>query len=204
MQEYIPGEGYGFFALFNRGKPRGVFQHQRIHEFPLTGGPSTMAKSVHDQALEELGLKILKKLDWHGVGMAEFKRDSRDGKFKLIELNPKFWGSLELAIASGVDFPYLTYKMAVDGDIEPVFRYKEGVVFRWLMPGEVLYTLARPDKISAIHGFIRLFLDRSIGYDISLGDIKPNIFQCFETIFRLLDHMKNRSLRYPQGRPKIK
>jgi predicted ATP-grasp superfamily ATP-dependent carboligase len=59
--------------------------------------------------------------------MVEFKKDQRDGRFKLMEINPRFWGSLNLAIQSGVDFPYLFYDMALTGDCDVVLDYKVGV-----------------------------------------------------------------------------
>lgn len=86
--------------------------HKRIRELYTMGGPSTCAISVYDPKLLDYGLKILGALNWHGIAMVEFKKDSKDGTFKLMEINPKFWGSLDLAIASGIDFPYLLYKMA--------------------------------------------------------------------------------------------
>ena len=54
IQEYVPGEGYGFFALYNHGEPRAMFMHKRIREYPVTGGPSTFAESIYDQRLKEL------------------------------------------------------------------------------------------------------------------------------------------------------
>jgi len=200
IQEYIPGDGYGFFALFNRGEPRAVFMHRRIREYPITGGASTIAESIYDPKLEELGLRILKALDWHGVAMVEFKKDYRDGEFKLMEVNPKFWGSLDLSIVSGVDFPYLAAKMAVDGDIESVFKYKTGIKFRWLFADDILHLLADSRSIG---NFITDFFDKRIKYNLWLNDIKPNLFQIAQTFFVIGYRIKSRKLRYPNGRPRI-
>jgi predicted ATP-grasp superfamily ATP-dependent carboligase len=138
VQEYIPGEGYGVCALLNESDPRAVFVHKRIREYPITGGPSTLRVSVLNPQLRNLGLKILKALKWHGVAMVEFKMDSRDNKPKLMEINGRFWGSLALSMWSGVDFPYLLYKMAAEGDVDPVFNYKVGVKCRWIV-GDFLH-----------------------------------------------------------------
>jgi predicted ATP-grasp superfamily ATP-dependent carboligase len=124
IQEFIPGEGYGFFALYNKGNLRAYFQHRRLRESPYTGGPSSLRESVRIPELQIEGLKIPQELKWHGPIMVEFKRDQRDGKFKLMEVNPRFWGSLNLAIQSGVDFPYLVYQITKDGDCNSVFDYK--------------------------------------------------------------------------------
>lgn len=199
LQEYIPGEGYGFFALFNNNNERAIFMHKRIREYPITGGPSTVAESIYDEKLKEIGLKLLKSLNWHGVAMTEFKKDSRDNEFKLMEVNPKFWGSLDLAISSGVDFPYLTVKMATEGDIEPIFKYNTGIRFRWLFPDDLLHLLANPSSINA---FIKDFFDENTKSNIWLNDIKPNLFQCVSSFFTIISHIKNKNLRYPHGKPK--
>jgi len=175
VQEYIPGdEMYGVSMLLNRdAKVRAFFVHKRIRQFPLTGGPSTYRVSVFDRLLVDLGTKLLKAMGWYGVAMVEFKIDPRDGMPKLIEVNPRFWGSLSLGIAAGVDFPYLLYKMAVDGDVQPAFNYRLGVKQRFLLFGDVFHFLASQDKLKLIPEFLR-FYDRDLSYDIwSSGDPLP-------------------------------
>jgi predicted ATP-grasp superfamily ATP-dependent carboligase len=76
--------------------------------------------------------ELLEHLNWHGVCQADFVVDAGSGTSYLIDLNPRLWGSLAQAIASGVDFPHLIYRMAVDGDVEPVVGFRTGVVTRWL------------------------------------------------------------------------
>lgn len=199
IQEYIPGEGYGFFALFNRGKARAIFMHKRIREYPITGGPSTVAESIYDPKLERIGLDLLESLNWHGVAMVEFKKDSRNGEYKLMEINPKFWGSLDLAIASGVDFPYLAMKMALDGDIDAVFSYETGIKFRWLFPDDVLHLFSSPGSLGA---FLGDFLDKNTRSNIWPGDIMPNLYQILSTPHHVMKHWRAGSFRYPHGKPK--
>ena len=172
LQEFVKGEGYGFFALFNHGKPKAIFMHRRIRERPATGGPSTCAESVYIPKLMDYGLKMLKALKWHGVAMVEFRKDSRDGTFKLMEINPKFWGSLDLAIASGVDFPYLLYKMAMDGDVNPVFSYKLGVRFMWPF-SDLLRILEKPQHLKY---FFSDLLNPHVAKNININDLDPNFF----------------------------
>jgi predicted ATP-grasp superfamily ATP-dependent carboligase len=127
----------------NRGRLRAAFAHRRIREKPPSGGVSVLSESVGlDPQLLEHAERILEALKWHGVAMLEFKRDARDGVSKLLEINGRFWGSLQLAVDSGVDFPYLLYRLAVDGDIEPVFTYRLGVRLRWWL-GDLDWLLLR-------------------------------------------------------------
>jgi len=130
IQEYIQGGGYGVSLLFNNGKLKAKFTHKRIREYPITGGPSTCRTSIRFPRMERYAIKLLKHLKWHGVAMVEFKVESITGTPFLLEVNPRFWGSLYQAIESGVDFPYLLYKMAVEGDVDSTFSYKTGVITR--------------------------------------------------------------------------
>jgi predicted ATP-grasp superfamily ATP-dependent carboligase len=132
VQEYIPGEGRGIFVLMNRGRLRAAFAHRRLREKPPSGGVSVLSESVAvDPKLLEDAERVLDALKWHGVAMVEFKRDARDGVSKLLEINGRFWGSLQLAVDAGVDFPTLLYRLAVEGDVEPVLTYDVGVRLRW-------------------------------------------------------------------------
>lgn len=175
IQESIPreGEAFGVSALFNRNSElRAVFVHKRLREYPITGGPSTLRGSVKNERVQELGLKLLKALKWVGVAMVEFKVDPRDGEPKLMEVNPRFWGSLQLAILAGVDFPYLIYRMAREGDIEPVLDYKIGVRCRWMFPGDFLVFFSNLRRFSWTPGFF----NPGTNYDIlSLRDPGPTL-----------------------------
>ncbi|MEF8848445.1 MAG: ATP-grasp domain-containing protein [Candidatus Thermoplasmatota archaeon] len=198
IQEYISGSGHGLYALFNHGEPRAFFMHKRLHEFPPTGGPSVMAQSYFDKDLKNLGLKILKKLDWHGVAMVEFKKDFQDGKFKLIEINPKFWGSLDLSIESGVNFPYLACKMCIERDIEQVFDYQKNVIFRWLLP-DFKYALAT----GRVGEYFINYFNRDMHDDLSIDDFFPNLRQFIKFPISILLKLRNKEdFSYPHGKPK--
>lgn len=112
QQEYLVGRGLGVELLFERGQEVWHFAHQRIHELPLTGGASTYRRSLLPpaQALAD-SRKLLRALEWHGVAMVEFKVDAR-GVAWLMEINPRFWGSLALSIDAGVNFPAGLLRMA--------------------------------------------------------------------------------------------
>jgi predicted ATP-grasp superfamily ATP-dependent carboligase len=196
VQEYIRGSGCGFFAIFDRGEPKAIFMHRRLREYPITGGPSTLAESIYHPRLRELGLKLLAALKWNGVAMVEFKLDEQDNEFKLMEINPRFWGSLNLPVASGVDFPYLFCLLAMKQDFEPVFRYKEGVKFRWLFPGDFMHLVAQYGLSSE---FYKDFFDPMVRYDISLSDIKPNVLELFLIAGYFIQNRGR--IRYPQGKP---
>lgn len=129
IQEFISGTGFGVSLLYNNGDLRARFTHKRLREFPVSGGPSTCRISTRHQKMEEYATRLLEHFSWHGVAMVEFKLGTDNIPY-LLEVNPRFWGSINQAIRSGVDFPYLLYQMTIEGDIRPVLSYREGVVTR--------------------------------------------------------------------------
>ncbi|MCL5035734.1 MAG: ATP-grasp domain-containing protein [Chloroflexi bacterium] len=142
IQEYIPGESYGVPCLGDgSGGMPAVFIHRRIRSYPVKGGSSTLAESDYSEDLIGLASGLIEHLRWYGVAMLEFRRDERDGKFKLLEMNPRFWGTTALPTACGVNFPLLLYRMAKGEKISPVRKWKTGVRARWLFPGEILHFL---------------------------------------------------------------
>ncbi len=172
VQEYIPlRDEIGVYALFNfDSEPMAVTVQRRIRSYPVSGGPSTLRETIKNEDLVETAFELLKALKWQGVAMVEFRVDARDGTAKLMEVNPRFWGSLQLSILSGADFPYLLYKLASEGGVEPVLDYKEGVRCRWLLPGDILWFLSAQNKLSNLKQFLKF----KTNYDIlSLEDPGP-------------------------------
>ncbi|MGI4758945.1 MAG: ATP-grasp domain-containing protein [Janthinobacterium lividum] len=105
VQKLVRGKGVGIELLFVHGEPALHFAHERIHEWPLTGGGSCYRQSVEaPPALLDYSIRLLKELKWHGVAMVEWKVDREAGPV-LMEINPRLWGSLALAIDAGIDFP---------------------------------------------------------------------------------------------------
>lgn len=140
IQEYVEGAGYGVSMLFNHGVLKAKFTHKRLREKTFTGGTSTVRVSTENAELENYAERLLSQMKWHGVAMVEFKYNESLKRGWLIEVNPRFWGSLALAIHSGVNFPLLLYKMTINGDVAPVKAYQQGVVSRWIL-GDVLAAL---------------------------------------------------------------
>ncbi len=133
LQECVPGFGQGVFALYDHGTPLAFFSHRRIREKPPSGGVSVLSESVPvDPVLLAHTRALLDAVAWHGVAMVEFKV-AADGTPYLMEVNTRFWGSLQLAIDAGVDFPWLLYNMACSQRVEPIKNYKVGTRLRWLL-----------------------------------------------------------------------
>lgn len=131
IQALVRGRGAGMNTLWRDGKPLVWFCHRRLREIDLRGGRSTAAvSSACDPRLLASAQRMLETLSWHGVAMVEFKWDEATDTFWLLEINGRFWGSLPLALACGVDFPYYLYQVAIGETPEPPASYAEDVVAR--------------------------------------------------------------------------
>lgn len=176
IQEFIPNHGPGYgasFLLDENAKVKASFVHKRLREYPVTGGASTLRESVRYDDIRDMALALLKELDWFGVAMVEFKVDPRDGIPKLMEINPRFWGSLSLAVEAGVNFPHLLYRISRGENFRPVEHYQTGKRCRWLLPGDILHFIHNPGRMRLLPGFLN-FRDKNTAYDIlSLNDPLP-------------------------------
>lgn len=172
IQEYIPSNGeIGVYTLFNSSSnPVALSVQKRLRSYPISGGPSTLRETILNEELVSISFKLLKAMRWIGLAMVEFRIDSRDGTPKLMEINPRFWGSLQLSIFAGVDFPYVLYKMFKGDHIESDLNYKIGTRCRWILPGDILWYLNSPNKIQNFKEFSRLDIQDDI---IALDDIGP-------------------------------
>jgi predicted ATP-grasp superfamily ATP-dependent carboligase len=143
LQQRIEGPGLGVFLLRWRGEVLAKFAHRRIREKPPSGGVSVCCESVAlPPGLLRQATSLLEALDWSGIAMVEFKHDTRSGRDYLMEINPRFWGSLQLAIDSGVDFPWLLLQAALGRSVAPANQWRVGLRSRWVL-GELDHLIAR-------------------------------------------------------------
>ncbi|MCE9584015.1 MAG: ATP-grasp domain-containing protein, partial [Planctomycetes bacterium] len=145
IQERVEGEGWGVSVLMGEGGAvLAMFTHRRLREYPATGGPSTLRESARNPALEDAAVRLLRHIGWTGVAMVEFKKRGDDAW--LMEINPRFWGSLALAIESRVNFPLLLVQWARGQSFAPVLDWPLGVRARVFFPGDVLHFIKNPDR----------------------------------------------------------
>lgn len=145
IQEYVHGVGAGFFAFYQAGKLKRWYIHRRIREYPITGGSSTAAETFYHPDIFEYGTRILNHLEWNGVAMVEFKLDERTQRVTFMEINPKFWGSVELGLAAGVNFGELLVRSSRGEDVPAVLSedaYKR-ITFLWPFDGDLLNIIER-------------------------------------------------------------
>lgn len=202
IQERVIGPGMGLFALFDSGRLVTAFAHRRLREKPPSGGVSVMRESIPlDEELTEQAVRMLAPLGWHGVAMMEYKQDCRKGQRLLMEVNGRFWGSLQLAIDAGVDFPYLSCQLAIgqQPDIPPPYRV--GVKSRWLL-GDLDHLLLRmrhsdrdlhlpddaPSKARALVDFLK-FVEPGLHYEVvDRDDVRPFLYEVRQYVKDLIQN----------------
>jgi D-aspartate ligase len=117
VQEFIPGGPkhlYSFCPFFKEGKVIAGIMGRRSRQHPMDfGHASTFVELVHIPELRRIAEKFLRLVNYYGIAEVEFMQDPRDRKYKLIEVNPRVWGWHSLAIAAGVDLPFLQYQDSI-------------------------------------------------------------------------------------------
>jgi predicted ATP-grasp superfamily ATP-dependent carboligase/protein-tyrosine-phosphatase len=126
-ESFFPGEGVGLSVLASEGRILFAYQHRRLSESSETGASTDRVSEPTDPALLAAVRPLAEAARLDGVAMFEFRVDRRSGRHVLLEVNPRFWGSLPLAVAAGADFPALWWDLALHdrggrGDYRPGVR----------------------------------------------------------------------------------
>jgi D-aspartate ligase len=127
IQEMIPGGGenqFSFCAVADKGRIFGSLVARRRRQYPIEfGNNSTFVETARQAIVEANGRRFMEAIGFDGMGEIEFKFDRRDGKFKILDVNPRPWGWHTLGAAAGVDFSYWLWRHKVGLPIEPTTRH---------------------------------------------------------------------------------
>ncbi len=204
IQELIRGEEYGVEMVAHKGAPVALATHHRVRSLSPSGGASVVKEILEPGSLrsqlEEHALRLVSVLGWEGPIMCEFKVSSDTQVPYLMEINGRWWGSLPLTVASGVDMPYLYYRLAIHGELHGgvVLPHYPTVTRHFL--GDclnLLRTLSPLRKTS--HGVItsraaavRNFFVLPHGSKGDIWDIKdplPAFMEVFDMLYRLIHRL---------------
>lgn len=176
-QERIRGDGFGYSALYWNGARQRAFVHRRVREWPPSGGTSACAASVpHAPEIEHAGGLLLDALQWHGVAMVEFKGSADGSRPALIEINAKFWGSLDVALAAGVDFP---------GDLAALMEGRklgpqppvQPVRFSWPLGGDLWHGVFQPASLTQVLGDT---FSPNVAHSFRWNDPAPTLWEALQ------------------------
>ena len=189
VQELVPGGDGELYTLGSYlaadGEPLGLFCGRKLRQTPPGVGTCRVGEAVWVEPVVEQGLKLLRELGHTGLSQVEFKRDPRDGTFRLMEVNPRLWQWHGLAGACGVDLPKIAYEDLTGERPGPVSM--NGRRRRWaitLLPGE-RPAPQRPPYVDAV--FAR-------------DDLKPALVQAARLVPRRRLRRRHQSGRALPGR----
>lgn len=170
IQDLIRGEEYGVEMIADRGVSRAQVVHHRMRSLSPTGGASVLKEVVTEGVLHDQMVmyaeRLVKELAWSGPIMVEFKVDADSREPKLMEINGRFWGSLPLSIAAGIDMPYYYFLVATGGGFPEGVSPHHAVTRHFLGDAKhllrVLFSRDRmrsthyPKRMTAIREFFKL------------------------------------------------
>lgn len=188
IQEYIPGHIHDVCTVSWRGEVIAALTQVRQIMSPIDGGVGAINRTTDHPDLRTLAVRLLESLHYHGPAQVEFKRDARDGTWKLIELNPKLWGTLPLSLHAGLDFPALIRDLVLGRPITRMPPYRVGLRMAFLFPQctQALTQLARR------HGIRRLWHARAALWpdviDLDPRDPLPDLRRAAGALSRLVRH----------------
>jgi predicted ATP-grasp superfamily ATP-dependent carboligase len=176
VQSRIAGHTHCVAMLFNHGAVKAQVGYRQLRDYPAKGGQATVRVSEWHEAAHAHFEALLNELRWHGPCQADFIVEEGSGVPYLIDVNPRLWGSITQAIASGVDFPHLIYRLALDGDVPATMSFKTDVVTRWV-GGDLASLLSRirsaDSKLRVLQDFFFPARRAAMFDDLSLRDPLP-------------------------------
>ena len=175
VQEYVPGLLFDAVTVAKDGVCPRIFTSVRKLMYPVSGGVTCISVSTWVPELQEAVSHALAVLRWNGPVEMEFKLDSRDGKFKLIEINPRFWASIDSAIRCGVNFPAIAVDLALGLDVAEGAAYESGVRHKYVID-RVPYAYWQWIRSRGLSGIRDPQVYRRTTYDIDLKDPLPDLF----------------------------
>lgn len=189
IQQYCSGEGVGQMLYMHDGHATLRFQHRRLHEWPPEGGVSTLCRaepaSLHGAQMD-VSEKLLRALDWQGQAMVEYRYDPAQGRYWLMEVNGRYWGSLPLAHHCGAHFAWEAYRRQVLQQTDEAPTPRDDIKARYMVPEtkRLLRVMMAQDRIEDpffdptpwkdLRDYVSGFLDmRSRYYVFSPSDWRP-------------------------------
>ena len=209
VQGYCPGHGLGQMIHMAAGRATLCFQHRRLHEWPPEGGVSTLCAAEpidRHQAQMAKSEALLGDIGWEGPAMVEYRHDPATGRYWLMEINGRFWGSLPLARACGAHFAWEAYRRQILGEHDEPGPYRSTLRARYMIPetrrlirllfgrGEIADPFFRPRPLRDLAVWLLGFVDpRTRYYVFSPSDPGPFVADLRSTLRKALSRERRPS-----------
>lgn len=180
LQELIPGDdssGVNYNSYFWEGQPIAEFTAQKLRGAPVELGSPCVAVSKQIPEVIAPGRKILKAMKFYGYSCTEFKKDPRDGEYKLMEVNGRHNLSTLLAVRCGLNFPWIHYSHLAEGKLLSGIEYREGV--NWIdLFRDVSCFRAYTRNGGTVSRFVKPYTGSRVFAVLDLRDPRPFIARC--------------------------
>jgi len=190
VQEFVDHAGghYSVGTVFDRdGAPRAIHVYEELLQYPDSGGPAIRARSVPVEPWVHEMLSLLEAVDWTGPAHMDVLFDPDDGTYKLLEVNPRVWSSIGLAIGSGVGVGKTAYELATGGDPDCVDTYRTDRTYRWTVPNELLWAVDGRNTPRRVRRLLRSDGDRTTRAVLSRADPGATVGALLQSARFLLD-----------------
>jgi len=190
VQEIIPGDdgqGVNYNSYFVDGNPVAEFTAQKVRIDPPFFGSPRVIVSRRIPELIEPGRKLVRGLGYEGFSCTEFKRDVRDGSYKLMEINCRNNLTGSLAVYCGVDFPWIMYNHLVLGNVlrPGSLKFKENVYWIDITKDIVMFVTSRKEEGYTIKEYLLPYFKEKVFGILSFRDPVPFLKRCYY-ILRLI------------------
>jgi D-aspartate ligase len=180
VQERIPGGGesqFSYAALCCDGQPIASLTARRTRQYPIDFGySSSFVETLDIPEIVAPSQRLLAAIRYTGLVEVEYKLDARDGRYKLLDINPRLWTWSPLGGRAGIDFPYLLWQMMVGRPV-PERTARTGV--RWIRMST--------DLPAAIHEMLRGRISLGAYLRSLLGPVKFALMAADDPLPGLLD-----------------
>ncbi len=199
LQEFIPvSHKFSHVVIYQKGKLVQDFADEHLRDFPLSGGAGCLRKSFDSGPMTNISQKLFDNLNWHGIAEVEYITHAETGKHYFIEVNPRIWGGVNSAIASGINIGEILIQIALGKTITPL-SYETGIKTRWFWGDmRVLpqYLSKSKNKLSVISEYLRLFLDKTKSDEFQWKDPLPFFIWPLHALFKLLRYRSLHPVTY--------
>ena len=194
VQEYIPqsGQQYQVEMFMDRnGVCKSFVLMDKLRWYPLSGGSSTLNETVKDETIRRDCIRLLSKMNWHGYASLDLIRDPRDGKAKILEINPRINGTVKICFYAGVNMALQHLQDAFGDPVTDYPDYQDGVFLRYIHT-DVLWFLKSGERFHAKPSWFSW--KNTTDEILSFRDPKPFLAYSLTAFKKLADDQKKRGV----------
>jgi predicted ATP-grasp superfamily ATP-dependent carboligase len=203
IQEVIPGDErclYHLGGYFDgNSEPAGIFLQRKIRNCPEMYGIGSLAEGAMDPGIMRAGTQFMKDIGYTGIGVVEMKKDPRDGRYKVLEVNARPWTQMWLVTSSGVNLPYLAYLDMIGKPVPKALDYRPGL--KWLCMSDDFRTCLNRFRKGAIGPgeYINSLRGKKVYSVLDFADPVPFLLSPLQLGNMGINYLRKKTRRTPQA-----